>query len=552
MNLSRTRRNRQALEHRLRQRRDVQRRGFFEPLEPRILLASDFPNLLPTAPGGGLVYENSTAATLDAVSEIDSYLLNLDGGQALSLMLTTSSGALQTRVTLLGPDGAALNEVDATGVGQTLIVPLTATDEGVHTIDVTSLAGTGEYELTAIVNADLESEYAGGSLDALADAQVIDDTPTQLPGGGERFAVHGQADVAGDYFVFQMTANDVATLTLTLVDPDAEGDLELKVYNDAGTLLAQGLSLSNSAEQHVVEFVASDGGAYYARVGGTAGVAYGLTVTRNASFDLELHSRGDVFQDITRNGEVLAGLRGRGGSGGGGTTRVAVVGTTGNSSDNAGFQQIVDQLNDSAQFGFQAQLVTAVDVDTAAELDQYDVVVIGNNGYSTGDEFSVVAPVLKPWVESGGGLLMTGWGIYGSGNETTSTRTALNDILPVYVLGGYSYSSSGTVTPVDVDHPVIEGVASFAATGNYVEYPATNPRVNPGSTILGTTAGQPSVVVREPDSGRTVYLGPIYSGYSGYNLTSLRGGEADQLLEQAVDWLGGNTDSEDIFEFKAT
>src|SRR5262245_46964775 len=66
---------------------------------------------------------------------------------------------------------------------------------------------------------------------------------------------------------------------------------------------------------------------------------------------------------------------------------VAVVGT-GGTGDDSGFAAIVAQLNDDTYFDFTATLVTASQVDTAAELSGYNAVVIGSTGQAgVGDPF---------------------------------------------------------------------------------------------------------------------------------------------------------------------
>src|SRR5687767_8892396 len=85
--------------------------------------------------------------------------------------------------------------------------------------------------------------------------------------------------------------------------------------------------------------------------------------------------------------------------------------------NNSGFQATADQLNNDTYFDFQATMVLPGAVDTVAELNAYDAVVIGNHGSGQGDPFDNAAftGALKAWVEAGGGVVMTGWGIAGAG-----------------------------------------------------------------------------------------------------------------------------------------
>jgi hypothetical protein len=188
-----------------------------------------------------------------------------------------------------------------------------------------------------------------------------------------------------------------------------------------------------------------------------------------------------------------------------------------------------------------------------AELNAYDVVVIGNSGFSNGDGFEQFAGALRSWVEAGGGVVMTGWGVFGAGTGSGTPVPDINVVIPVNTAGSYGYFSGGSqIVPNGTPHPVTDGVAAFTLSGNdYAEYPATNPQVDPGATVLATTGSQPTVVVGDVSLGRGVYLGPIYAGYSGYNNTELRTGTADRLFEQAAAWAGA-IDRLDGFAFQAT
>jgi hypothetical protein len=225
---------------------------------------------------------------------------------------------------------------------------------------------------------------------------------------------------------------------------------------------------------------------------------------------------------------------------------VAVVGTGGLSND-TGFQAIVNQLNDDTHFDFSAILVSASQVDSLAELNAYDVVVIGNNGsFTNGDPFDNAAftSALRGWVETGGGVVATGWTVGGAGTTTGTPIADINAIIPVNTSGAQAFQGGGaTVSPNATSHPVTAGVTPFTiSSGNYVEFPGTAPLTDPGSTTLATTNAQPSVVVGNPGTGRAVYLGPIYSGVATfYNNAELRTGSADRLLEQAVAWAANST-----------
>lgn len=229
--------------------------------------------------------------------------------------------------------------------------------------------------------------------------------------------------------------------------------------------------------------------------------------------------------------------------------RVAVVGG-GPLSDNSGFQAIVDQLNDDTFHDFSATLVQPTEIDTLSELSAYDTVVIGGSGQigSGIGQYDLFQAPLRAWAEAGGGVVMAGWGIRRSGSTTGSIHPDINAIIPVNTDAYSGAFSQGTVhldfyeefggTTV-TSHPVIEGVNDFTLSlRDYIEF--SQGGVDPGSAVLGTTNGQATVVIGAPGDGRSVYLGPIYSGSSYYNNSELRTGNPDHLLENAVAWAGGN------------
>jgi uncharacterized delta-60 repeat protein len=212
--------------------------------------------------------------------------------------------------------------------------------------------------------------------------------------------------------------------------------------------------------------------------------------------------------------------------------------------DTAGFVAIRNQLNDDTYFDFNATLVNSSQVDTLAKLNAYDVIVVGNNGYGGTDAFSnlTFTAALRSWVENhGGGVVMTGWGVYGAGASSPPANTDVDAIIPVNTSGIMSFYSAPININIVGSHPITNGLGSvlqIAASGgsNYVEFPASSPQLDTGAALLGQIGGAPVIVAAQKGAGRGVYLGPIYSGYSGYGTSALRTGAADRLLEQAVHW----------------
>ena len=210
-------------------------------------------------------------------------------------------------------------------------------------------------------------------------------------------------------------------------------------------------------------------------------------------------------------------------------TRVAVIGS-GNPTNDAGFQAIVDQLNDATRFDFVAEYVHPVAVDTVKELELFDVAVIGNNFTAAGDQFSRFDDALRSWVLNGGGVVATGWTVYG---VTSGVENGIDAVVPVVANGRYRAFSSANIVITNTTHPVTQGLRSFA-TGSPAEAPLNG--ANSGTTILGTVSGAPNIVVDTFAYGRGVYLGSAYADHQISTTTRLRSGLADLLLEQAVAW----------------
>jgi hypothetical protein len=150
------------------------------------------------APLGGLLYQQENFADqFAAASETDSFTLNLDANQTATILFEPLDASLQARLTVLDPGSSTLATADAGGAGQRVLlqtVPLA--NEGLYQIDVTSLTGSGDYELSFYLNAMLDEEIdGGGGNDSVATAQSILGSQVPLPGAADRLAVRGTIDI---------------------------------------------------------------------------------------------------------------------------------------------------------------------------------------------------------------------------------------------------------------------------------------------------------------------------------------------------------------------
>ncbi|MFH1403715.1 MAG: hypothetical protein ABIH11_05540, partial [Candidatus Altiarchaeota archaeon] len=186
--------------------------------------------------------------------------------------------------------------------------------------------------------------------------------------------------------------------------------------------------------------------------------------------------------------------------------------------------------------GHTATIVDGSDIDTQAELEQYDVVIVGESGYGDND-FTVFQTPLKAWVRDGGGLVATAWVPYFIQGQGLSGQD-LDDIIPVKP--GTQYSNMASISITDSSHPVTEGLSGF----NSPSFNNYGGGKEGGATILGIDGlGNPAVVVWTPVKGRAAYLSPnYYASHGAYNNEPLLDGslsDARDLFIQSVEWAGG-------------
>jgi hypothetical protein len=91
-------------------------------------------------------------------------------------------------------------------------------------------------------------------------------------------------------------------------------------------------------------------------------------------------------------------------------------------------------------------------------------------------------------------------------------------------------------------HPITDGIGDFSFTANFHEYETG---VDTDAFSLGSipTAADSVAIAYQEINGRSVYLGGLYLAQTNYNVSGLRSGIEDQLLEQAVAWAGGGPTS---------
>ena len=228
--------------------------------------------------------------------------------------------------------------------------------------------------------------------------------------------------------------------------------------------------------------------------------------------------------------------------GAGGAVRAAVVRS---GSNYAAAPEVAAQLNDDTYQDFTATVVSVSQIDTAAELANFDVVVLGDSGYNEDEFTTTFADALNTWIRAGGGLISTGWVDYSLTSDAVGT--AMDVVIPTDVVPyGYAYCSSPSLSITGGAHEITAGLpGSFALAGAYVEFSPLALDI-PGAVTLGVAGGsctdggtRSALVAADLGLGRTVYMGALFMAREvAYGTAGLRGGVYDRLFEQTVKWAG--------------
>jgi hypothetical protein len=315
-------------------------------------------------------------------------------------------------------------------------------------------------------------------------------------------------------------------------------------YGGGNPVTFQIVLLENGTSEVHCASCPSDGGAHTQGIENADGsAAYYVAGRNSASF--ALGSSGTRFStsggptwyyDADADGYGVAGRS---------PVRVAVVTSA---SGYIPAVNIANTLNQDLHHNFTASAVPQSAVDSAAELANYDVVIIGSSGYGDHQFDTIFGNALYNWVVTqGGGVISSGWADYAINGDANGI--AMDQVMPIDAdVTHYAYCYSGHTLTLSGTHPIVQGInGTFAVPGAYIEYSSVLPDV-PGATVLGTANGgacsggtyRNAVVAGSIGNGRSVYLGPLYTGYeAGYGSAGLRTDATfRRLFEQAVRWAG--------------
>ncbi len=174
-----------------------------EAFEDRITPTAFPTPLTQIAPAGSLIYGGTVADDISVASEVDSYTIDLDAGQKLSIGMSPAAG-LQGSFEILSPTLAVIGGGSSAVAGAPASaqnVPVATA--GTYTINFTGLAGTtGTYGVQLGLNAQGEAELPGTTTNnTIGTAEDINGSFSSLGGGASRGAVLGVSDTVASNFV---------------------------------------------------------------------------------------------------------------------------------------------------------------------------------------------------------------------------------------------------------------------------------------------------------------------------------------------------------------
>ncbi|TWT92884.1 Bacillopeptidase F precursor [Botrimarina colliarenosi] len=204
-------------------------------------VTSPLVDFTPRGLAGGLVYEASASGYISPAGDIDAFEVDLDVGQAISVVI---DGEISALVELFGPNGESLAVATAAAAGEAAVLQsLPVGVSGTYRIEVAGDSDTtGGFTLHALLNAQPEREELGGADNASpAQAETLDFTPLASGRFGvlsEHAAVTGLVSSVGPTYMASLTDLGRAfapnILTFDFVQtPTPVGDVVVTVNTEA-------------------------------------------------------------------------------------------------------------------------------------------------------------------------------------------------------------------------------------------------------------------------------------------------------------------------------
>ena len=244
--------------------------------------------LNPKLPFGSLIHDPPVGGVFDVAGDVDSFGLDLDSNQVLTVVVTAQTGDSQIQIDVLDNSSASIATATASAASENVILqaaPITAA--GTYTVQLTNLTGTGTYEVEFILNAIAEEEgvLSGSPNNTIVNAQDLASSSVDLPGSGDRLAALGTVGTDVDLYRFSLAADEFASIAVTA--QDTSSNLDIALLDAAGNELAAGIPVNENITESIDAFVAGSTADFFVEISGDAGTDYSLLVTRNAQYDIE-------------------------------------------------------------------------------------------------------------------------------------------------------------------------------------------------------------------------------------------------------------------------
>jgi methionine-rich copper-binding protein CopC len=259
-------------------------------------------------PLGDEIYTTSDTHVLVTSTDVDNLTANLNPGQTLTVVITPTTATLQPVITILDPNNNKIGTATAPAAGQVAVVETaTVSTGGIYTVQVSDAGGNlGLYTVAEYLNAYVKT---GASNVSIATAQDLSSSSIALGSGkADRLAVVGSipgGSDSQDYYSFNLAAGQSTTVVVRSLNGK---NVQITLQDATGKVLASGVGGSTNVTQSIQNFVASAAGTYYVEVTGDAGVAYSLTITRSANFDIEAHNTYFQAQPLTGTNGALGAI----------------------------------------------------------------------------------------------------------------------------------------------------------------------------------------------------------------------------------------------------
>jgi hypothetical protein len=197
------------------------------------LVTASYPTPLSAKnPLGSLIYDPAVPGIISFADDTDTFILNVDPGQTISVKVAPTSTTLQPKVQIVDPTNAVIGSGTAGFANQNaLIQPVAATMGGTYQIVVGSAAGSlGGYTVQVTLNAALENEgnIVGATNDSLnSSARIINAADSGwLQSNGSHTTANNNYIVGISGFEFR----NYTTFTLSASTPTIVG-AELRLFN---------------------------------------------------------------------------------------------------------------------------------------------------------------------------------------------------------------------------------------------------------------------------------------------------------------------------------